>query len=69
MRMRSLVAYLSVALIVALWPVPHYAAQQPTAEQIQAYEAFRLWITPQFVGRFRLWLCHARSPMITWRKH
>jgi len=47
MRMRSLVAYLSVALIVALWPVPHYAAQQPTAEQIQAYEAFRLWITKQ----------------------
>ena len=47
MRMRSLVAFLSVALIVALWPVPHYAAQQPTAEQIQAYEAFRLWITKQ----------------------
>ena len=51
MGMRSLVAFLSVALIVALWPVPHYAAQQPTAaptaEQIQAYEAFRLWITKQ----------------------
>src|SRR5437773_536242 len=51
MRMRSLVAFLSVALIVTLCPVPDYAAQQPsvapTADQIQAYEAFRLWITKQ----------------------
>ena len=38
MRMRSLVAFLSLALIVTLCPVPDYAAQQPsvapTADQI-----------------------------------
>jgi len=49
--MRSLVAFLSVALIVTLGPVSQYAAQQPSAaptpEQIQAYETFRLWITKQ----------------------
>ena len=53
MRMHTFVAFLSMALVVAVCTVPQYAAQQspvgPTAtpEQVRTYEAFRLWVTKQ----------------------
>jgi SAM-dependent methyltransferase len=52
-RRRSLLASISVALLITLSPIADYASQQlplpptATAEEVRIYEAFRAWITSQ----------------------
>jgi SAM-dependent methyltransferase len=52
-RCHTVLASMSVFLLITLYRVPHCAAQQPplpptaTAEEVRIYEAFRTWINSQ----------------------
>jgi SAM-dependent methyltransferase len=55
--MRRCLAFAALVLVIASWPIPRTAAQQPspqsplgpaaTQEEVRTYEAFRAWITSQ----------------------